>query len=148
MREVGRCVGRVQAAGLHVAEEEVGERAAGVRAVEGERTARVARLFKGDAAARDVDAEAQEVLSPLPRERVGELEDGVRTVARSDLALEVVSVESAVRSADADGGRAVLLRQAGDAGQSHFADHVEGGIVGGSEYFELAELAPADARSR
>ena len=59
------CVG-IDAVAANIAEHEIGQRAAGVGAVEAEAAARGARLLEGDAAAVDIGAELQEVPALLP----------------------------------------------------------------------------------
>ena len=98
--EVSGSVRRIDAGGFHVAEHEIGQRAAGVRAIEAEAAARRPGLLEGDVALGDIGAEFQEVLSVLPGERIDELVDLVGAVARADLALQVVSGECAVRSVE------------------------------------------------
>src|SRR5262250_2867051 len=116
---------RVEAAGLDVAENEIGQRAAGVDAVEPDAAARVARLIEGDVAQFEISAEFQEVFAALPRKRVNELIDLVGTAARPDLPLQIVDAEPAFRTADRYARRPVMHRLARDAGQSHQPGHVE-----------------------
>ena len=67
-------MGGVEAAGTHVAEHEVGQCAARIGAVENERAARVARLFKSHGTPGDVGSHTEEVLAHLPRQAVVELQ--------------------------------------------------------------------------
>ena len=69
--------------------------------------------------------------------------ESFRTIAWTNLPVEVVHVVDAVRAGDGYRRRAVLLRQPRDARQVHLSDDVELGFVGRAEDFEFAELVPA-----
>src|SRR5262245_59098368 len=138
-------VHRIEAAALHIAENEIGKRAPGVSAVEGYAAARVSRLIEGDVAIFDVSAEFEEVSAPLPRERIGKLKDLIGTITWPDLALQIIDAENAIRPTDADARWPVIFRNVRDTGQPHHSGHVEGRIVGGAEDFRFAELVPTAA---
>src|SRR5262245_10570089 len=139
------CVHRIEAAALHITENEIGQRASGVSAVEGYAAARVPGLIEGNVAIFDVSAEFEEVSAPLPRERVDELIDLIGAVARPDLALNVEHAESAFRPADRDARRTVVLGHVCDAGKAHHASDVKGWVVRRAENFGLAEFMPTAA---
>src|SRR5437773_11067976 len=84
---------RVDARVAHITEHEIRQGAPGVGSVEGEAAARCACLLEGHLPFCDIGAELQEVRTALPRERVDELEDLVRSVAGSDLSLQIVHIE-------------------------------------------------------
>ena len=140
--EVGRCVSRVDARVAHIAEHEICERAPRVNPVESEAAAGRTRLLEGHLAFGDIGAEFQQVPVMLPREGIDELEDLVRAVARSDLALQIVHAEDAVGPVDVDRRRPVFLRQTGNQGKSHLAGDVVRGIVGGTEDLGFEEPVP------
>src|SRR5262249_21009156 len=96
---------RIEATALHIAENEIGQRASSVSAVEGYAASRVPRLIEGDVAIFNVGAEFEEVSAPLPRERIGELKDLIGTITRPDLALQIIDTENAIRPTDADARR-------------------------------------------
>src|SRR5262245_59504307 len=110
--EIGRCMGRIDAGGLHIAKHEVCKCRACVGAVEAERPARRSCLLKRNIAASDFRAKLQVMLSMLPGHRVLEFEDLIRTVTRANLPLQIVHTKGSIRAADSDGWRAVLGRQA------------------------------------
>ena len=69
----------------------------------------------------------------------------IEAIARADLPLQVKHAESSIRTVDADGRRAVLLRQARYQRQAHLAHYVECRIICGAEDLGFEELAPAAA---
>ena len=137
---------RIQAAGLNIAEHEVGQSAAGIGAVEYEGAARIARLFESDAAAGDVGAEPEEVLALLPEDRIGELKDGVGTVARADLALQVVHVEPPSGPLMQIDGGPNSSGSRETPGRPILPTTSIGRVVGGAEDFGFVEAVPARAQ--
>src|SRR5262245_24611825 len=137
---------RIEAAALHITENEIGQRASGVSAVEAYAAARVSRLIEGNVAIFDVGAEFKEVSAPLPRERIGELKDLIGTITWPDLSLQIIDTESAFRPIDADARRSEIFWNVSNAGQSHHSGDVEGRIVGSAENFGLAEFMPTAAQ--
>src|SRR5262245_50335797 len=102
---------RVDACTAHITKHEIREGAARVASIKGEAAARCAGLLEGHLPSCEIGAELQKVFAALPRQRVDELEDLVRSIAGSDLSLQIVHVEDAVISVDGDRRWPIFFRE-------------------------------------
>ena len=138
-------MGRIDAVTSHISEQEIREGAAGIRAVETKASARSASLPKRNAAAVDFAVELEKVPPFLPGKHIRERSDRIRAYARADLPLKIVHVVHAVRAVQRDRRRTIFLRKPRHERQTHFADDVECGVIGGAENFRLVEAMPSAA---